>query len=108
MSPLVETTLEDLERMWSMNTASAFLCCREAAKLLRSQRPPGGRILNVASRQAVDPRAGTGMVAYTTSKAALGALTLAIAEELAAAILFLGSPRSSSMRGGIVPVYGGA
>jgi NAD(P)-dependent dehydrogenase (short-subunit alcohol dehydrogenase family) len=43
----------------------------------------GGRIVNVAARPALEPRAGAGMLAYTASKAAVAALTQALAEELA-------------------------
>jgi len=44
----------------------------------------GGRIVNVVSRQALDPRRGAQMVPYAMSKAAVAALTVALAEELAA------------------------
>ena len=43
----------------------------------------GGRIVNVAARPALEWRAGAGMVAYTASKAAVAALTVALAEEVA-------------------------
>jgi NAD(P)-dependent dehydrogenase (short-subunit alcohol dehydrogenase family) len=42
----------------------------------------GGRILNVATRPALEWRAGAGMAAYTASKAAVAALTVALAEEV--------------------------
>src|SRR5258706_406111 len=42
----------------------------------------GGRIVNVATRPALEWRAGGGMVAYTASKAAGAALTVAMAEEV--------------------------
>ena len=62
------------------NTISAFLCSREAVKAMRGR---GGRIVNVASQPGVEPRRGAGKVAYAVSKAAVAALTLAIAEEVA-------------------------
>ncbi len=43
----------------------------------------GGRVVNVAARLALEPRLGSGMVAYTTAKAAVAALTRAIAQEIA-------------------------
>jgi NAD(P)-dependent dehydrogenase (short-subunit alcohol dehydrogenase family) len=43
----------------------------------------GGRIVNVASRQALEPRTGAGMTAYTASKAAVAALTEALAQKVA-------------------------
>jgi NAD(P)-dependent dehydrogenase (short-subunit alcohol dehydrogenase family) len=42
----------------------------------------GGRIVNVASRPALEWRAGAGMVAYAASKAAIAAMTVALAEEV--------------------------
>jgi NAD(P)-dependent dehydrogenase (short-subunit alcohol dehydrogenase family) len=43
----------------------------------------GGRIVSVAARAALEWRSGAGMVAYTASKAAVAALTAALAEEVA-------------------------
>jgi NAD(P)-dependent dehydrogenase (short-subunit alcohol dehydrogenase family) len=80
MAPLAETTFADFERMWSMNAASAFLCCREAAARIRAGRA-GGRIVNVAARPALHPVGG--MCAYAASKAAVVSLTQSLAEELA-------------------------
>ena len=79
MSPIQETTLTSLQRMFDVNLVTCFLCCREAARQFGAR---GGRIVNVAARPAVDARQGSGMVAYTTSKAAVSALTQALAAEL--------------------------
>ena len=43
----------------------------------------GGRIVNVSARAGLEWRSGAGMVAYTVSKAAVAALTAALAEEVA-------------------------
>jgi len=43
----------------------------------------GGRIVNVAARPALEWRSGAGMAAYTASKAAVAALTVALSEEVA-------------------------
>jgi NAD(P)-dependent dehydrogenase (short-subunit alcohol dehydrogenase family) len=43
----------------------------------------GGRIVNVTARPALEWRTGAGMTAYTASKAAVAALTVALAEEVA-------------------------
>jgi NAD(P)-dependent dehydrogenase (short-subunit alcohol dehydrogenase family) len=43
----------------------------------------GGRIVNVAARPALEPRSGAGMAAYTASKAAVVAFTIALSEEVA-------------------------
>jgi NAD(P)-dependent dehydrogenase (short-subunit alcohol dehydrogenase family) len=68
--------------MWRINTVTAFLCCREAVQVLRVGGG-GGRLVNVVARPALEPRGGAGMLAYTASKAALAAMTQALAEELA-------------------------
>jgi NAD(P)-dependent dehydrogenase (short-subunit alcohol dehydrogenase family) len=80
MSRIDETSVADLRTMLDMNAVSAFLCCREAIKAMRGR---GGRIVNVAAQPGVDPRRGGGMAAYAASKAAVAAITLALAEEVA-------------------------
>jgi NAD(P)-dependent dehydrogenase (short-subunit alcohol dehydrogenase family) len=77
MAPAIETTQIEFERLFSMNATTAFLCSREAAKRMRGHG--GGRIVQVAARPAVRPVGG--MVAYAVSKAAVAALTEALAEE---------------------------
>ena len=88
MAPIAETTLDDFSRMWAMNVTSVFLCSREAVRVFRTTRStatqdPGGRIVNVAARAALEPRTGGGMSSYTATKAAVAGITLALAEELA-------------------------
>jgi NAD(P)-dependent dehydrogenase (short-subunit alcohol dehydrogenase family) len=78
---MVDSSLADLTRLHGVNTVSAWLGCREAVRRMRAGRS-GGRIVNIAAGQALDPRRGRGAVAYTMSKAAVAALTLALAEEL--------------------------
>jgi len=79
MAKVDDTSLEDFEAMHKLNVHSAFLCCREAIKRMR---PEGGRIVNVAARPALEP--APGMLAYATAKAAVAALTRALALELSA------------------------
>jgi NAD(P)-dependent dehydrogenase (short-subunit alcohol dehydrogenase family) len=81
-TPIESARGADLDRLLAVNARSAFLCAREAARRMRATRR-GGRIVNVVARQALDPRRGASMVAYTMSKAAVAALTVALAEELA-------------------------
>jgi NAD(P)-dependent dehydrogenase (short-subunit alcohol dehydrogenase family) len=64
------------------NLVSAYLCCRSAAMTLR-RLGSGGRLVNVAARQALEPRLGNGTVAYTIAKAGVAALTTALGAELA-------------------------
>lgn len=76
--PFTETSREDLERMLLVNLATAFFCCREAVKRLRAGG--GGAIVNVGSRASEAPSGGA--IAYTVSKAAVAAMTRALAEEV--------------------------
>jgi NAD(P)-dependent dehydrogenase (short-subunit alcohol dehydrogenase family) len=80
-APLLATSLADLRAQLDQNLVSAFLCCREAAR--RMTAAVGGRIVNVASRSAVDIEGGK--TAYTVAKAGVVALTRALAAELAPA-----------------------
>jgi NAD(P)-dependent dehydrogenase (short-subunit alcohol dehydrogenase family) len=82
MAPIGDTTKSDLMKQVEMNFVTAFLCCRAAVRAMRPTSS-GGRIVNVATRPALEWRAGAGMVAYTASKAAVAALTQALAAEVA-------------------------
>lgn len=84
MAALGDTSKDDFMAQMNLNALSAFLCCREAvAKMDTKAGGAGGRIVNVAARPALEPRTGAGMAAYTSSKAAVAALTEALGEELA-------------------------
>jgi len=77
---LRDTELSMLRQQLDMNFVSCALCCRAA---VRAMAGAGGRIVNVAARPALEWRTGAGSVAYTASKAAVAALTAALAEEVA-------------------------
>jgi NAD(P)-dependent dehydrogenase (short-subunit alcohol dehydrogenase family) len=80
MAPLRETSVAALRQQLDMNFVSCALCCRAAVNAMAGA---GGRIVNIAARPALEWRSGAGMVAYTASKAAVAALTAALAEEVA-------------------------
>ena len=82
MSPVAETGRAALMQQLDMNFITCFLCCR-AALYGFARAGDGGRIVNVAARPALEWRSGAGMAAYTASKAAVAALTAALAEEVA-------------------------
>lgn len=90
MAPIEKVRRADLLKQMDMNFTSCFLSCREAVRRIREAGignggvQVGGRIVNVAARPAVEPRAGAGMTAYSASKAAVACLTQALAEEVAA------------------------
>ena len=67
------------------NLVTCWLCCRSAVTALTTLTAAGsgGRIVNVAARPALEWRGGAGMAAYTASKAAVAAFTVALAEEVA-------------------------
>ena len=79
MGKVAETDKAALMAQLDTNLISCFLCCRAAVNAMRS----GGRIVNVAARPALEWRHGAGMTAYTTAKAGVAALTVALAEEVA-------------------------
>jgi NAD(P)-dependent dehydrogenase (short-subunit alcohol dehydrogenase family) len=81
MGGIGETGRGTLVAQLEMNLVSAYLCCRAA--VLRMRGKGGGRIVNVAARPALEPRLGAGMTAYAASKAAVAALTEALAQEVA-------------------------
>ncbi|NPV49327.1 MAG: SDR family oxidoreductase [Armatimonadetes bacterium] len=75
---LPELDLATWERMLTLNVTSAFLCCKYALPYMLAQ--DYGRIVNVSSKGALDPSPGS--AAYSVSKAAVSALTTALAREL--------------------------
>jgi len=64
-----------------VNVVTCYLCCRSAVTAMAAHSA-GGRIVNVAARPALEWRSGAGMTAYAASKAAVAALTVALAEEV--------------------------
>jgi len=97
MAPLGETTKAGLMKQIDMNFLTAFLCCRAAVNTIIRGGAGGGRIVNVASRPALEWRTGAGMVAYAASKAAVAALTVALAEEVVKAGILVNAVAPSTM-----------
>jgi len=56
-----------------VNLTGAFLCTREAFRVMRNQEPRGGRIVNNGSISAHSPRPRS--IAYTATKHAITGLT---------------------------------
>jgi NAD(P)-dependent dehydrogenase (short-subunit alcohol dehydrogenase family) len=96
MAPIGETTKADVIQQIGMNFLTAFLCCRAAVTAMM-RIGAGGRIVNVATRPALEWRAGTGMVAYTASKSAVAALTVALAEEVVQSDILVNAVAPSTM-----------
>jgi NAD(P)-dependent dehydrogenase (short-subunit alcohol dehydrogenase family) len=70
---LDELSLELWQAVVDVNITGAFLCTREAFRVMRAQTPQGGRIINNGSISAHVPRPGS--VAYTATKHAVTGLT---------------------------------
>jgi NAD(P)-dependent dehydrogenase (short-subunit alcohol dehydrogenase family) len=81
-APIAQSDKAVLMSQLETNLVSAYLCSRAAAMALR-RLGSGGRIVNVAARQALEHRLGSGSVAYTIAKSAVAALTTALGAELA-------------------------
>ena len=92
--PLREASVATLRQQIDMNLLTCLLCCRAAVGAMTGS---GGRIVNVAARPALEWRSGAGMVAYAASKAAVAALTAALAEEVAKAGILVNAVAPSIM-----------
>jgi NAD(P)-dependent dehydrogenase (short-subunit alcohol dehydrogenase family) len=71
--PMEELTLEQWQNVVNTNLTGAFLCTQEAIRIMKSQDPRGGRIINNGSISAHAPRPFS--VAYTSTKHAITGLT---------------------------------
>jgi len=73
--PMDELSVEQWRNVVDINLTGAFLCTREAFKLMKSQTPRGGRIINNGSISAHAPRPFS--APYTATKHAITGLTKA-------------------------------
>ncbi len=71
--PLEDLPYEKWKAVVDINLTGAFLCTQEAFKIMKSQQPRGGRIINNGSISAHAPRPNS--VAYTSTKHAMTGLT---------------------------------
>ena len=71
--PLEELTVEQWQNVVDVNLTGAFLCTREAFRLMKRQTPRGGRIVNNGSISAHAPRPNS--APYTSTKHAISGLT---------------------------------
>ena len=71
--PMEELTVEQWRKVVDVNLTGAFLCTREAFRMMKSQTPRGGRIVNNGSISAHAPRPNS--APYTATKHAITGLT---------------------------------
>jgi NAD(P)-dependent dehydrogenase (short-subunit alcohol dehydrogenase family) len=130
---LEEHSIEEWDRMMTLNVRTAFLVIRETLPSMK--RAGFGRIVNVSALPAI--RSGAGRLAYAVSKRGVIALTEGLAEELkgsgvtvnavapsilrtsgdegegvltsdvAATILALCSPDQAAVNGNVIRMFGG-
>ncbi|WP_064708355.1 SDR family oxidoreductase [Rhizobium bangladeshense] len=71
--PLEEVSFEQWGAIVAANLTGAFLCTQQAFRLMKSQNPRGGRIINNGSVSATTPRPNS--APYTATKHAITGLT---------------------------------
>jgi NAD(P)-dependent dehydrogenase (short-subunit alcohol dehydrogenase family) len=71
--PLEDLTFEQWKNVVDINLTGMFLCMQQAFKLMKSQTPRGGRIINNGSISAHAPRPNS--APYTATKHAVTGLT---------------------------------
>src|SRR6185312_2254981 len=74
--PIADTTEEEFERIFAVNTRGTFFTFREAASKVRN----GGRIVGISSNMTLQGRAGIAL--YAASKAAVEQFVKILAKEL--------------------------
>ncbi|MEQ1616287.1 MAG: SDR family oxidoreductase, partial [Hyphomicrobiaceae bacterium] len=74
--PMEDIPLDKWKQVVDLNLTACFQCAQEAIKIMKSQSPKGGRIINNGSISAHAPRPMS--VAYTATKHAITGLTKCI------------------------------
>ncbi len=74
--PMEDLSFEQWKTVVDVNLTGVFLCAQQAIKLMKSQKPRGGRIINNGSISAHVPRPNS--APYTSTKHAVTGLTRCI------------------------------
>ena len=74
--PFEDLTLEQWNEVVAINLTGAFLCAQSAVRIMKKQKPRGGRIINNGSVSAHSPRPNS--LPYTATKHAITGLTKSI------------------------------
>jgi NAD(P)-dependent dehydrogenase (short-subunit alcohol dehydrogenase family) len=72
-TPIEEVAFQQWQQVVNTNLTGVFLCTQEAIRVMKSQQPMGGRIINNGSISAHVPRPGS--IAYTATKHAVTGIT---------------------------------
>jgi NAD(P)-dependent dehydrogenase (short-subunit alcohol dehydrogenase family) len=107
-----DLTFEQWKSVIDVNLNGAFLCANAAFRMMRDQKPQGGRIINNGSISAHSPRPGS--APYTSSKHAITGLTKTIsldgrAFDIACGQIDIGNavtPLTERMTGGVIQPNG--
>lgn len=75
--PMEDLTVAQWKQVVDINLTGSFLCAQEAIRIMKSQTPKGGRIINNGSISAYAPRPRS--APYTATKHAVSGLTRSIA-----------------------------
>jgi NAD(P)-dependent dehydrogenase (short-subunit alcohol dehydrogenase family) len=74
--PFEDLPVEAWKAVVDLNLTASFLCAQEAVRMMKAQKPQGGRIINNGSISAHTPRPRS--AAYTSTKHAITGLTKSI------------------------------
>ena len=74
--PMEDLSIDQWKTVVDINLTGVFLCAQQAIKLMKSQKPKGGRIINNGSISAHVPRPNS--APYTSTKHAITGLTRCI------------------------------
>ena len=74
--PMEDLSFEQWTAVVNVNLTGAFLCAQEAIRIMKTQEPRGGRIINNGSISAYSPRPNS--APYTATKHAITGLTKCI------------------------------
>ncbi len=79
---VLETTSEVLNRIWSANFLTAWLCCKHGIPYMLKNDPPSGSVVNCSSFLA-GMGSATGQMAYNAAKAAVSQMSRDLGTNLA-------------------------
>ena len=105
-------TINEWYEAININLVGSFFCAKEAFKIMRNQKPQGGRIINNGSISSHSPRPLS--TAYTTTKHAITGLTKSISLDgrkfnIACSQIDIGNTKSNmteKMKAGIIQASG--